>query len=233
MSAEMHAHGAALAADSHGHHASGVLQHQFDSLEQQRDASTLGMWAFVAQEAMFFGGLFTAYIVYRFLYPDAYHIGSHQLNVVLGGINTAVLISSSLTMALAVWSAQTGRRRQLTAWLTTTLLLGFAFLVIKYFEYREKFAHHLVPGLHFSLPAAGAEEGHVQLFFSLYFAMTGMHAIHMIIGAGILMVYIPMAARGKFTPEYSHPVELFGLYWHFVDIVWIFLFPLLYLLGRY
>jgi cytochrome c oxidase subunit III len=223
----------ALAADAHAH-GGGVLQHHFDSLDQQRDASTLGMWAFVAQEAMFFGGLFTAYLVYRFLYPEAFHLGSHQLNILLGGINTAVLITSSLTMAMAVWSAQTGRRKQLTAWLVLTLLLGSAFLVVKYFEYAEKFHHHLVPGAHFtSTLFSPADAGHVQLFFCLYFAMTGMHAIHMIIGAGILLVYIPLAARGKFTPEYAHPVELFGLYWHFVDIVWIFLFPLLYLLGRY
>jgi cytochrome c oxidase subunit III len=208
-----------------------ALAHQFDSLEQQRDASTLGMWAFVAQEAMFFGGLFTAYLIYRFLYPQAFHLGSHQLNVRLGGLNTAILISSSLTMALAVWAAQTGRRKQITAWLAATLLLGSAFLVVKYFEYAEKFHHHLVPGAHFQFP--GAEGPHVQLFFCLYFAMTGMHALHMIVGAGILIVYIWMSARGRFTPEYSHPVELFGLYWHFVDIVWIFLFPLLYLLGRY
>ncbi len=234
MSAEVHAQGGLLAAsaghgeESRGH---GVLQHHFDSLEQQRDASTLGMWAFVAQEAMFFGGLFTVYVMYRFLYPQAFHLGSHELNVLLGGINTAVLITSSLTMALAVWSAQTSRRRTLTACLVATLLLGITFLVIKYFEYAAKFHHHLVPGSHFSFP--GAEGGHVQLFFCLYFAMTGMHALHMIVGAGILMVFIPRATRGRFTAEYAHPVELFGLYWHFVDIVWIFLFPLLYLLGRY
>ena len=223
--------GAPLTApDPHGGH--GPLQHHFDSMEQQRDASTLGMWVFVAQEALFFGGLFTAYLVYRFLYPQAYKIGSHELNVVLGGINTAVLITSSLTMAMAVWAAQTGRRKQLVGWLSGTLVLGMAFLVIKYFEYAEKFHHHLVPGAHFAFPKASAQEGNVELFFSLYFGMTGMHALHMIIGAGILLVYIPLAAKGKFTPEYAHPVELFGLYWHFVDIVWIFLFPLLYLLGR-
>ena len=210
----------------------GVLQHHFDTLEQQRDASTLGMWAFVAQEAMFFGGLFTAYVVYRYLYPAAYVLGSKQLDVVLGGINTGVLISSSLTMAMGVWAAQTGRRKQLVGWLSATLLLGVAFLVIKYFEYAEKFAHHLVPGAHFDVAHFGVEGPHVQLFFSLYFAMTGMHAFHMIVGIGILLWYIPRAARGRFTPEYAHPVELFGLYWHFVDIVWIFLFPLLYLLGR-
>jgi cytochrome c oxidase subunit 3 len=218
----------APAAHAPGGH--GVLQHHFDSLEQQRDASTLGMWAFVVQEALFFGGLFTCYLVYRYLYPQAFVLGSHELNVVLGGVNTAILISSSLTMAMAVWAAQTGHRRQLVGYLGATLALGLAFLVIKYFEYAEKFHHHLVPGAHFQFP--GTEAGQVELFFSLYFAMTGMHALHMIIGGGLLVWYIVLAAKGRFTPEYSHPVELFGLYWHFVDIVWIFLFPLLYLLGR-
>src|SRR5690606_38116056 len=127
-----------------------VLQHHFDTLGQQRDASTLGMWAFVVQEALFFGGLFTAYLVYRTLYPQAFHLGSHELDIVLGGINTAILIASSLTMALAVWAAQTGHRRQLVGFLSSTLVLGLAFLVIKYFEYAEKFHHHLVPGAHFS-----------------------------------------------------------------------------------
>ncbi|HVS02224.1 MAG TPA: cytochrome c oxidase subunit 3 family protein [Thermoanaerobaculia bacterium] len=218
-------------ADTHAaaaHH--GPLQHQFDTLEQQRDASTLGMWVFVAQEIMFFGGLFTAYVVYRFLHPEGFILGSRQLDVVLGGVNTAVLILSSFTMAMAVWSAQTGRRKLLTGFLAGTLLLGTVFLVIKYFEYAEKFQHHLVPGasFHFASPFAHS----VELFFALYFAMTGMHALHMVIGAGLLLWYIPQAWKGRFTPEYSHPVEIFGLYWHFVDIVWIFLFPLLYLLGR-
>jgi len=190
------------------------------------------MWAFVAQEAMFFGGLFTAYLIYRFLYPGAWKLGSHELNILLGGINTAVLITSSLTMALAVWCAQTGKRKALAGFLAVTLLLGLAFLVIKYFEYAEKFHHHLVPGPHFQFEKSPDSADHVQLFFCLYFAMTGMHAIHMIIGIGILCWYIPQAWKGRFTPEYAHPVELFGLYWHFVDIVWIFLFPLLYLLGR-
>jgi cytochrome c oxidase subunit 3 len=212
---------------AHGH---GPLQHHFDSMDQQRDASTLGMWAFVVQEAMFFGGLFLAYLLYRYLYPGAWKLGSHQLNIKLGGINTAVLISSSMTMALGVWAAQTGRRKQLVGWLSATTALGFVFLGIKYLEYAEKFHHHLVPGAHFYF--AGDSADHVQLFFCLYFAMTGMHALHMIIGIGLLFWYIVRAYKGVFTPEYSHPVELFGLYWHFVDIVWIFLFPLLYLLGR-
>ena len=229
MAVDAHAHGTLVGHD-HAQAGHGVLQHHFDSLDQQRDASTLGMWAFVAQEAMFFGGLFTCYLIYRFLYPGAFKLGSHQLDIVMGGVNTAILITSSLTMAMGVWAAQTGRRKQLTGWLSATLLLGLAFLVVKYVEYAEKFHHHLVPGPNFLFNSESADQ--VQLFFCIYFAMTGMHALHMIVGAGILLVYIPMAWRGKFTPEYAHPVELFGLYWHFVDIVWIFLFPLLYLLGR-
>jgi cytochrome c oxidase subunit 3 len=225
-----HAHAPHADAPAGAHGAHGVLQHHFDNMDQQRDASTLGMWAFVVQEALFFGGLFTAYLVYRFLYPQAFVLGSHELDIRLGGINTAVLITSSLTMAMAVWAAQTGKRKALVGFLSATLVLGLAFLVVKYFEYAAKFEHHLVPGAQFSFP--GAEGDHVELFFSLYFAMTGMHAIHMIIGAGLLIWYIFLAARGRFTADYSHPIELFGLYWHFVDIVWIFLFPLLYLLGR-
>jgi cytochrome c oxidase subunit 3 len=208
-----------------------ALQHHFDSMEQQRDSSTLGMWAFVAQEAMFFGGLFTAYLVYRVLYPQGFRIGSSLLDIKLGGFNTAVLIASSFTMAMAVWAAQTGRRRLIGHMLVATLALGSVFLAVKYVEYSHKFHDHLVPGAHFQLASPYADN--VELFFALYFAMTGMHALHMVVGAGILLWYIPQAYKGRFTPEYSHPVELFGLYWHFVDIVWIFLFPLLYLLGRH
>lgn len=206
------------------------LHHHFDDMEQQRESSSLGMWIFVAQEVMFFGGLFTAYLVYRVLFPQAYEMGSRQLDILLGGINTAVLIASSLTMALAVWAAQTGRRKQIAGWLTATLALGLVFLVIKYFEYAEKFEKSLVPGAGFEF--AGPHGPHVELFFVLYFMMTGMHALHMVVGIALLLWYIPSAWKGRFTPEYAHPVELFGLYWHFVDIVWIFLFPLLYLLGR-
>ena len=208
----------------------GVLQHHFDDLEQQREASTLGMWAFVAQEIMFFGGLFTAYLVYRLAHPKAYEIGSQLLDVTLGGINTAVLIGSSFTMAMAVWSAQKGRRKLIVAFLVATLLLGSVFLGIKYVEYSHKFHDHLVPGANFALDSPYAPQ--VELFMVLYFAMTGMHALHMVVGAGLLLWMIPKAWKGLYTPEYSHPVEIFGLYWHFVDIVWIFLFPLLYLLGR-
>ena len=208
-----------------------VLKHHFDNLEQQREAGTLGMWIFLMTEVMFFGGLFTAYVIYRHLFADAFAAASHELDVNLGAINTVVLIGSSLTMALAVYSAQTGKRSAQVGFLLLTIALGLTFLVIKFFEYKAKFDHHLVPGLPFH--DAGPQTHEWQVFFSIYFGMTGMHALHMIIGIGILGVLARQAWRGRFSPEYYTPVELTGLYWHFVDIVWIFLFPLLYLIGAH
>jgi cytochrome c oxidase subunit 3 len=199
--------------------------HHFDDALQQRDASTLGMWIFLVTEVMFFGGLFTAYVTYRALYPDAYAHASHHLDVYLGTFNTAVLITSSLTMALAVHSAETGRRGRLLLTLGLTALLGAVFLVVKAFEYADKFSHHLVPGPAFAWPHA-EEAPHVQLFYSLYFAMTGLHALHMVIGLGVLAWLVLAARRGRFGPAYATPVEVSGLYWHLVDIVWIYLVPL-------
>ena len=198
-------------------------------MEQQLEASILGMWIFLVTEIMFFGGLFMAYIVYRTTYPDAWVKSSQELNVYMGGLNTAVLICSSITMALAVRSAQVGSRRGQIVNLILTILLGSTFLVVKYFEYAAKFEHHLVPGPHFG-PTPALPFGS-QIFFSLYFIMTGIHAAHMIVGIVLMSVILVMAWRGRFTPDYYGPIEVSGLYWHFVDIVWIFLFPLLYLLG--
>jgi cytochrome c oxidase subunit 3 len=205
------------------------LQTHFHSMEQQLEASTLGMWVFLVTEVMFFGGLFMAYIVYRNMYPHAWVEASHELNWQLGGLNTLVLIGSSLTMALAVRAAMLGQKRGQIINLSLTILLGCVFLVVKYFEYAAKFEHHLVPGPHFN-PAL--EQG-AQIFFSLYFMMTGIHAAHMVIGIVMMSIILGMAAKGTFDSEYFAPVEVAGLYWHFVDIVWIFLFPLLYLLGRH
>jgi cytochrome c oxidase subunit III len=206
-----------------------ALLHQFDSSGQQKDASQIGMWLFLVQEIMFFGGLFTAYVVYRNKFYHAFETASNTLNLPLGAFNTAVLICSSLTMALGVHSAHTGRKKTLVLFLILTVLLGSTFLVVKYFEYSDKFTHHHVPGRHFEFH--GADPQHAEIFFSLYFGMTGLHALHMIIGIAILFYLIGRAAKGWYTPEYFTPIEMFGLYWHFVDIVWIFLFPLLYLLG--
>ena len=215
--------------DAHAHHHPD-LQHHFDTLGQQHEAATLGMWLFLITEVMFFGGLFLAYMLYRIWYPRAWSEASLELNVVLGGTNTIVLIGSSLTMALAVRAAQTGHRNQTITWLLLTMALGFTFLVIKYFEYAEKFEHHHVPGFDFHFP--GPDAGPAQIYFSLYFLMTGLHATHMLIGFVLLSVITWMAAKNRFSPEWYTPVEMSGLYWHFVDIVWIFLFPLLYLVDR-
>jgi cytochrome c oxidase subunit 3 len=208
------------------------LQHHFDSLEQQAEASTLGMWVFLVTEVMFFGGLFMAYIVYRTWYPTAWAEGSHHLDIFWGALNTAVLICSSLTMALAVHAAQTGSRRGQIVFLILTITLGAVFLGVKAIEYAAKFRDHLIPGHGFEWHGQ-ASARHVEIFYSLYFTMTGLHALHMIVGIGIMSVILWMAWRGTFSPEYYSPVEVSGLYWHFVDIVWIFLFPLLYLLGRH
>jgi cytochrome c oxidase subunit 3 len=208
-----------------------ALAHHFENLGEQREASSLGMWVFIAQEVMFFGGLFLAYTVYRNLYPAAFAEASHHLDWRLGGINTAVLILSSLTMALAVRAAALGHRKQIVLFLIATVVLGSIFLGVKIVEYGDKFEHHLVPGPHFQFPGPNARPA--QIFYSLYFAMTGLHALHMIIGIPILLILAWMAHRGRYGPAYHTPVEMTGLYWHFVDIVWIFLFPLLYLVGHH
>jgi cytochrome c oxidase subunit 3 len=213
-----------------GHHP--ALQHHFDSLEQQQDASTLGMWIFLATEVMFFGGLFMAYTLYRYWYPDGWAAASHHLNVALGAFNTAVLLGSSLTMALAVRAAQLGRRGGQVVFLLLTIVLGLAFLGVKVIEYADKFEHHLVPGPDFLFQDPRYARA-AQIFFSLYFAMTGMHALHMIIGVGLLSWLTVNALNRRYTAEWNTPVELVGLYWHFVDIVWIFLFPMLYLVGHH
>lgn len=207
------------------------VAHHFDDAEQQHDASTLGMWLFLAQEVMFFGGLFTAYVVYRTAFPDAFRAGSHELDITLGTINTIVLLTSSLTMALAVHAAQVSKRAMLIVNLLLTLFFGLVFLGVKVIEYAAKFEHHLVPGPHFQFH--GADPSNTQLFFSLYFAMTGLHALHMIVGAGLLLVLLTRSWQGMFNRYYYTPVEMVGLYWHFVDLIWIFLFPLLYLVGRH
>lgn len=279
------------------------LQHQFDDMEQQMDSVTVGMWVFLAQEIMFFGGLFTVYLVFRSKFPIAFAAGSNELDALWGGINTLVLIVSSLTMALTVYYAQKGKKNLQVGLIILTMLFGCAFLGIKAIEYSSKYEHGLVPvdgwnkrikeGEHkessaVRLPfeikasAAGNEEVHpnpfgdfqinkekaqplidiaqkenfftdsekdgyfangefswkkftqkVQIFFWIYFVMTGLHGLHMIIGLGIMLWLLYKAYKDTFTQDYYSPVEISGLYWHFVDIVWIFLFPLLYLLGRH
>ncbi len=237
-------HDSSTAATVHGeaHGANPALLHHFATEGQQRDSASLGMWIFLATEVMFFGGLFCAYLIYRGWYFGDFAAASTSINAALGGANTAVLICSSLTVVLAIWAAQTSRRGLLLAMLALTMLFGCAFLGIKGIEYKDKFEEHHVPGASFSFehekipgsnPVQYANPRHAQIFFSLYFIMTGLHALHMVIGLGIFTWLLIMAWRGRFTPEYNTPLEMGGLYWHFVDIVWIYLFPLLYLIDRH
>ncbi|HET9833958.1 MAG TPA: cytochrome c oxidase subunit 3 family protein [Vicinamibacterales bacterium] len=212
-------------------HGSRALAHQFEDLDQQREVASLGMWLFLVTEILFFGGLFLVYSVYRGWYPEAFAASSHELVVWAGTLNTVVLITSSLTVVLAVHAAHTGHRRALVALLVATIFLGCVFLGVKAFEYRTEYLEHHIPGMGFQFEAKYFL--HAQIFFSLYFIMTGLHALHMIIGLGIMSVMVWMSWRGTITPEYYNPIEVSGLYWHFVDIVWIFLFPLLYLIGRH
>jgi cytochrome c oxidase subunit 3 len=207
------------------------LQHHFDDLPQQFDSATLGMWVFLLTEIMFFGGMFGAYSIYRSLYPEAFASTSKHMDTMLGAVNTAVLICSSLTMALAVRSAQVGKQKMLIWMLVLTMFFGAIFLGVKAYEYHHKWVEHLIPGFGFEYPEDPQYFHQAQILFFLYFAMTGFHALHMVVGFGIMSTLLVMAARGRFTPEWYTPVEISGLYWHFVDIVWIFLFPLLYLIG--
>jgi cytochrome c oxidase subunit 3 len=239
----------AVEAETHEHPP--YQRHHFETIGQQNDATNFAMWLFLLTEVMFFGGLFTAYLIYRNWYYPAFVAGSHQLNVIWGTLNTLVLIFSSFTMAMGVWCAETRRRRGLVLCLALTFVLGLAFLGIKTIEYSEKIEKHHVPGVHYSLQsfldpdsdaAARAAKDqplpldmarHTEVYFSLYFAMTGMHALHMIIGIAILAYMIFRARAGAYTTGHVTFVENFGLYWHFVDIVWIFLFALLYLISRH
>lgn len=247
------------------HTSSTGLAHHFEDMEQQHSSATLGMWVFLVTEVLFFGGVFCAYSIYRWKYPQAWALGSDLLNVPIGAANTVVLLTSSLTMALAVHAGETGERLKQVRFLMATMALGALFLVFKGVEYHEEWEKHLVPGPSFSaarlkipsagtaatlnaeeraeaavttrfaaplvLPAGTFAERRAQLFFVFYFFLTGLHAIHMIIGLVYLGIIAWMANQGRFTPEYSNPLEVAGLYWHFIDIVWVFLYPLLYLVA--
>lgn len=208
-----------------------ALAHHFESLEQQNETAAIGMWSFLAQEVMFFGGLFAAYIVFRNVHPTAFQEGSHHLDVGLGTLNTAVLICSSLTMALGVREAQLGRRKGTALYVVATMALALVFLGVKAVEYSHKYHDGLIPGLSWN-PGPDADP-HLRTYFGLYFAMTGMHALHMVIGLGLMVVVALRALRGRYSPANYVGVEILGLYWHFVDLVWIFLFPLLYLINRH
>jgi len=245
---------AALAGADESHHAHPHYQrHHFESVGQQFEATNFAMWLFLLTEVMFFGGLFTAYLIMRNWYYPAFVEASHQLNIGWGTANTAVLITSSFTMAMGVYNAQMRRKSGLLLYLWLTFILGLAFLGIKTIEYHEKFAKHHIPGFGYSTssftnPSSDPEvhdsypddkplgidmANKTEIYFFLYFAMTGMHALHMIIGIAILGFMIYRAKNDAYTTGHVTYVENFGLYWHFVDIVWIYLFPLLYLISRH
>jgi cytochrome c oxidase subunit 3 len=199
-------------------------------MEQQIDASVMGMWVFLITEIMFFGGMFCGYVVYRYQHYSAWVAGSQKMDFWWGTLNTIVLLCSSLTMAMAVRSAQLGRRKAIVIFLLITILFGLGFLGIKGIEYHGHWTEHQFPGLNWAWPEANSHL--VELFFSFYWAMTGFHALHMVIGVGLVSWIAYHAWKGRYNSEYYTPVEVVGLYWHFVDIVWIYLYPLLYLISH-
>ena len=206
-----------------------LIEVQFADQAQQREAYTLGMWLFIATEVMLFGALFLAYTIYRLIYPATFAAAGRHLDVVLGSLNTAVLLTSSLTMALAVHAASVGgRRKRLVGYLLATVALGALFMVIKGIEYAKEYADRLIPGHAFVW--VGADGPRAQLFFCFYFLLTGLHALHLTIGIIIVLGTAGLAWRGRFPSANDTPVEMVGLYWHLIDIVWIFIFPALYLL---
>jgi len=213
------------------------LQHHFVSTEQQFDASKMGMWLFLVTEILLFSGMFVAYTVYRLWHPEVFAHSAELLDWRLGGLNTIVLLASSFTVAMGVHYAQTDNRRKLVLNLALTILFAGVFMVVKYFEYTGKFAHGVFPGVNFE--PQGVAGGHdyaeynipyAAQFFSIYFVMTGIHGFHVLIGMIAFAVILRRAARGDYSHEYYTPVEITGLYWHLVDVIWIFLFPLLYLI---
>lgn len=206
-----------------------VVPHHFDSAEQAFESSKLGLWLFLVTEILLFGGLFVAYIMFRALYPEMFHEASHHLNKVLGAINTVVLICSSFSMALAVDRTRQNDPGKSAQYLLVTLFFAAMFMVIKYVEYTHKFHEGLLPGGYFTFE--GIDHPRIQLFFSLYFMMTGLHGIHVLAGMGIILWLLIRVNKGHFSSSYYTPVELGGIYWHLVDLIWIYLFPLLYLIG--
>lgn len=282
---------------SGGHGHDPHLQHHFDTPAQQFAASKFGVWLFMVTEILMFGGLFCAYAVYRGLHPEIFHFAHKFLDPKLGGINTVVLITSSLTMAMAVRAAQLGFKKQVPVLLALTFLGGAGFMCVKYVEYNHKFHDALLPGTHYKLrenvaghggsagaasnaaagqaaatpaaatlavaappqnpdrpmimvpadgpaglaipPDTAATDGHetgpeprnVQIFFGIYFVMTGLHGIHVLVGMGMLAWAFKHALAGAYGPTYFTPIEVVGIYWHLVDLIWIFLFPLLYLIS--
>ncbi|WP_372637857.1 cytochrome c oxidase subunit 3 family protein [Fodinibius sp.] len=204
-------------------------QHHFVDADQQFDAAKMGMWIFLVTEILMFGGLFAAYIVYRLWYPELFVMASEQLDTFWGGVNTVVLIGSSLTVAMAIKSAQLNQKKNISINLLITLALAAVFMVIKYFEWTHKFDLGIFPGKFYAFE--GIDHPKANVFFSLYYLMTGLHGIHVIIGMGLMTWLLVRSSKRHFNSEYYSPIEITGLYWHLVDIIWIFLFPLFYLID--
>lgn len=238
-------------ADSHAHHSNPYLAHHFEDMNQQAQSHTFGLWVFLVTEVLFFGGLFLAYTIYHVLFNDAFSLASSRLSVIWGVVNTGVLLVSSFTMAMGVYYAQTGRIKALKKMLWTTFLLACCFLGIKSIEYSEKINHHLFPGPNFTFklddshyPLSAEKraevlardphvERHAQMFYVMYFCITGLHGIHIIIGMGVMLWMLKRTYAGEFNEHWNAPIELTGLYWHLVDIIWIFVFPIIYLAHRH
>lgn len=213
--------------ESHSH--TSPLQHHFADMEQQRDSAKLGMWLFLLTEVLLFGGLFCAYAIYRAWHPEMFSNAHHFLDVALGATNTVVLITSSVTMALAIRCMQLDQRKQAVWFIYSTIALAGVFLVIKYFEYAHKIHLGQLPGKYYTFQ--GLEGTNPHVFFSVYFMMTGLHGFHVLCGIGAMIWLLRRIKQGEFSSEYYTPIEMTGLYWHLVDLIWIFLFPLFYLIG--
>ncbi|HVX67069.1 MAG: cytochrome c oxidase subunit 3 family protein [Acidobacteriota bacterium] len=205
------------------------LQHHFTTAEQQSDAGKIGMWLFLVTEILLFGGLFVGFAIMQSAHREAFVAAHHHLDRTLGFVNTLVLLCSSYTMVMAVWSAQNEKRKKVIVYLVLTILFACAFLGIKYFEYSHKFHEGLLPG-RFYHHQGDAVPGQF-MFFSFYFMMTGLHGLHILGGIGAIAWVLRRAIRGDFSRKYYAPVDLVGLYWHLVDMIWIYLFPLLYLIA--
>ena len=204
------------------------VQHHFVDAEQQFDSAKMGMWIFLVTEILFFGGLFAAYTVYRILHPELFAEASKELDTLWGTVNTLVLIGSSLTVAMAIKSAQLNQTKNIAINLGITIALAFIFLMIKYFNWMHHFELGIYPGTAYSF--TGIDNPHASMFFSLYYLMTGLHGIHVVVGIGVMTWLLIKSLKGEFHSEYYTPLEIGGLYWHLVDIIWIFLYPLFYLI---
>ena len=233
MSAASHAADHEIGTESPGgkpeHSPNFHVGHHWDSADTQFDAARMGIWLFLTTEILFFGGMFCAFFVFRSWYFESFVEAHKHLDWIMGGVNTIVLIFSSLTMALAVRAAQTNQKEKTVRLLAVTILCACIFLVVKYFEYSHKIHEGLLPGGLFA--AEGFTSSHPGIFFSVYFMMTGVHGLHVIIGIGLILWILIRARNGEFSQRYYAPVEGVGLYWHLVDLIWIYLFPLLYLVG--